>query len=46
VKTFDLIITLDDGEVFEDGMDAETEEQALQLAYWNWECAVEIKIVH
>lgn len=45
MKTYELEITLDDGTSFIDGMDAQTSKQALQLAYWNWECAENIIVV-
>jgi hypothetical protein len=45
MKTYELEITLDDNTTFLDGMDAQTSAQALQLGYWNWECAVHIEIV-
>jgi hypothetical protein len=45
LATYELEITLDNGDVFIDGMDAQTSKQALQLAYWNWECATYIQVI-
>lgn len=45
LHTYELEITLEGGDTFLDGMDAENSKQALQLAYWNWECATYIQVV-
>ena len=45
MNEYKLFITLDCGDRFIDYMNAQTAEQALQLAYWNWEYAENIEII-
>lgn len=43
-KWIEVQITID-GETFEDAVLAQNEKQALQVAYWNWELATDIKVI-
>lgn len=43
-KWFDVIVTFSDNHSIKDAVLAENEKQALQVAYWNWEYAADIKV--